>query len=423
MPNSTFRIVFSDECLADFNLLYLSSANFKYNHNTDIFVNESFVTLRVSPFQSTIATGDILQNICDAYLLDYPSLFTAEVESENTVLLTASLPNVVFSTTFLNPNIEYIIENETVVVPDAISVSGLSSDRYLINNEINAEITSDITTIYYKTIITNLSNQQVSTGLISYPYFNSSVRLSLQSVIKSLFDYPSDTDNYIIVDQIVPNSNKFKIQIYYNPPDEEGNPTSEVLGYETTKTFIRGGKRTTLTNQTISNGIIRITDKLPVWVGYDTADYYLDTQSLIRKIILAQVPAEQIDYRRTKGCNETYVKFLNQNGGYSNWLFESHTNNESNTNQGGFIRNNNVDDLGNEADFKLNVWAKVPKDYKQIILDLIISPEIYAMIDGVMVRVRSGRNSMEYDNIKRSYATKITFEVDNRFNPSLQWSN
>lgn len=423
MPNSTFRIVFSDECLADFNLLYLSSANFKYNHNTDIFVNESFVTLRVSPFQSTIATGDILQNICDAYLLDYPSLFTAEVESANTVLLTASLPNVVFSTTFLNPNLEYIIDNETVVVPDAISVSGLSSDRYLINNEINAEITSDITPIYYKTIITNLSNQQVSTGLISYPDFNSSVRLSLQSVIKSLFDYPSDTDNYIIVDQIVPNSNKFKIQIYYNPPDEEGNTTSEVLGYETTKTFIRGGKRTTLTNQTISNGIIRITDKLPVWAGYDTADYYLDTQNLIRKIILAQVPAEQIDYRRTKGCNETYVKFLNQNGGYSNWLFESHTNNEGNTNQGGFIRDNKVDDLGNEADFKLNVWAKVPKDYKQIILDLIISPEIYAMIDGVMVRVRSGRNSMIYDNIKRSYSVNINFEVDNRFNPSLLWSN
>ena len=165
------------------------------------------------------------------------------------------------------------------------------------------------------------------------------------------------------------------------------------------------------------------TTKLPVWIGYETAEYYIDNQNLILKRLLADVSIANIEERRTKGCNEVYVKFLNQNGGYSNWLFESHSNIENNNNQGGFIRNNLVDDLGNETDFKLQLESKVPKAFKQLILDLIISPEIYALIEGLYIRVRSGRNSMEYDNIKRSYATKINLEVDNRFNPSLLWSN
>ncbi len=299
----------------------------------------------------------------------------------------------------------------------------MEGNRYYINNEININITANQQPAYFKTVIYNLTNQQTSTSLISYPDALFSAQLGLQAIIKSLFTYPQDADGYVIQNQIVNNANKIKISVYYNPADDDGNPTEEFLGFETQKTFIRGGERTTQTNRTSLAGIITPVDKLPVWIGYDTAEYYIDDVARLRKRLLMDVSSSRIHVMRSKGCNETYVKFLNQRGGYSNWLFESHEDNENNTNQGGFIRNNEVDDLGNETDFKLQVSAKVPKAFKQLILDLIISPEIYATINGELTRVRSGRNSIKYDEIKRSYNVSINFEVDNRFNPSLLWSN
>ena len=115
--------------------------------------------------------------------------------------------------------------------------------------------------------------------------------------------------------------------------------------------------------------------------------------------------------------------YLLQSGGYSTWLFESHTDNESNNNLGGFVRNNKADDLGNEADNKLTLNAKIPKQFRELASDLIVSPEIYALRDGIFVRCRSVRNSIAYDNIKRSYNVTINLELDYRFNPSLLWSN
>ncbi len=424
MPNSTITITFSESALLTYSLID-TTANFRFTHNTSIDVIEEFVTSRVMPYQSSLVVGGTNRRnaFIDALNLDYPDLFTAVIDGVYDVIITSNFPNTIFETTIENDELTYTINNTTVTVPTQITVTGLESDRYLINNEININITADQNIVYFKTILTNLTNQQVSTNLITYPDSLNSADLGLQSIIKSLFNYPGDAEGYVVPDQIVPNSNKYKISVYFNEADVDGNPTTEVLGFETTKNFIRGGKRTTLTNQTIDAGLITPIDKLPVWRGYETAEYYIDGQNLIRKRILSDVSSSNIQEMRPKGCNQTYVKFLNQNGGYSNWLFESHANTENNTNQGGFIRDNVVDDLGNETDYKLQVSAKVPKAFIQLILDLIISPEIYATIDGVFVRVRSGRNSRTYDNIKRSYAVDINFEVDNRFNPSLLWSN
>lgn len=384
---------------------------------------ETFKTIRAFNGQSTIGAtiDEAAQNYASAFDLDYNG-FNVELLN-NVVTITVEGLNFDYFIDYTISNPFATVEILEPSVLTSITVTGLESDRYLINNEINIDILANQQTSYFKTILTNLSNQQISTALITYVGNSNIAQLSLQSIIKSLFNYPADADGYIISDQIVPNANKYKIQIYYNPADINGNPTVEILGFETVKTFIRGGKRTTFTNQTINAGIITPTTKLPVWIGYETAEYYIDNQNLILKRLLADVSIANIEERRTKGCNEVYVKFLNQNGGYSNWLFESHSNIENNNNQGGFIRNNLVDDLGNETDFKLQLESKVPKAFKQLILDLIISPEIYALIEGLYIRVRSGRNSMEYDNIKRSYATKINLEVDNRFNPSLLWSN
>lgn len=411
MANSTIKIIFDNNSLTTMDLLGEDITLIYNNNGVDLYPEEVFVSTRIGFGQSSLTSAgstDKPQKLSEALLADYPTLFTAIFDS-NSVTLTALSNQASFGVSLIPSGLSTEINNNPVAPPSTITVTGLSGDRYLINNEINLTVQSVSTPVYFKTVLQNLSNGLISTNLIAYPDTLLSAQISLQSIVKSLFDYPRDATTT----DITKNSNKFSIKIYYN------DGVGEILGYSVEKTFVRGGKRTTETNQTLSQTILTPTNKLPYWNGYETAEYYFDVQNLIRKRAFADIDPINLKEMRSKGCNEIYFKFLNQNGGYSNWLFESKTETENNANLGGFIRNNNVDDLGNTADYKLSVQSKVPKEFKQLILDLIVSPEIYA--NGV--RVRSGRNSLSYDEIKRVYNVSINFEQDNRFNPSLLWSN
>jgi hypothetical protein len=436
MANSTIRIVFSE--LADPNgtgiTLKGRIANFTYYHNTTISVQETFINLRTSPFHATICTppsyieGSVEkpQLLCDALLLDYPTLFTAVVESPDTVLITSLFENTIFTGGEDTEYLTYIVDN--IVNPidgKPLKLVGLNDDRYLINNPISVKISSTNNPVYFRMVVNNLTNQKTSTEFISYPDTNGISNVQFEAIIKSLFDYPSDAIGYILPDQLVPNANKCRIRVYYRSLNvETGEISVEILGVDTVKTFIRGGKRTSDVNQTLQGSqILTPCAKLPFWDGYDTAEYYLDENSLIRKRLLLDVPSSRYELLRKKGCNEVYVKFLNQNGGYSNWLFESHLDKESNKSLGGFVKDDKADDLGNEVDNSLQCSAKIPKSYRPLINDLIISPEIYVLIDGIYKRVRSSSNSINYDSIKRSYNVNINFDFDYRFNPSLLWSN
>ncbi len=425
MPNSSITITFSSLALTGLNLEGMF-AKFNYNHNTSIDIIENFLPLRINPYESRLNGGNIVLNYSNAIAGDYPGLMVSLVSGDS-VTFTSAFSGTIF--TRINDDDEYLtygINNEDIPVDlNPITVLGIESDRYLINNPIIVNVSSLIVPIYYKVVISNLTNQKVSTNLISYPDILGSSKIGLDSVIKSLFEYPSDANGYLISNQIVPNSNLYKISIYYNYIDSLTSlPTGDILGYEVVKTFIRGGKRTAISNQSISGlSILTLTENLPIWGGFDTAEYYLDSQNLIRKRLLMEVPTDSKINLRTKGCNEIYVKFLNQNGGYSNWLFESHVDNENNDNIGGFIKNNLPSDLGNEVQNKIICNSKVPKYFIKIINDLIVSPEIYIFINGSYDRVRSSNNSVSYDNVKRSYNVNINFELDYRFNPSLLWSN
>ena len=103
--------------------------------------------------------------------------------------------------------------------------------------------------------------------------------------------------------------------------------------------------------------------------------------------------------------------------------FRSKNELESNVNLGGFVRNNLVDDLGNESNSTIQAMGKIPAEYAYYINDLIVSPEIYVLLDGSWVRVRSKNNSVSVNQTKRSYQVTINYDVDYRFNPSLLWSN
>lgn len=280
----------------------------------------------------------------------------------------------------------------------------LNSNGYLINNEIWFNINADSTVVYFKLILMNLANSKISTQFISYADVNNNAFVNIQSVVKSLLDVPNGSTN---------NSTKIQISITAN----------DGTNITFTKDFVRGGKRVNETNQTISpNQTLRLSEKLPVWSGFPVNDYFLSSGYVIQEQNLADVT--NIDYKRIKGCNNVYIKFLNQNGGYSYWLFESYTKKESN-NPLGYVINaqNNMVDLGSESDNDLQIYSKIPKEYRQYALDIIVSPDIYAYRNGTWEKLFMKSNSNEYDNIKKVYSVNINIDLNYRFNPSLLWSN
>lgn len=280
----------------------------------------------------------------------------------------------------------------------------LNGNGYLINNEIWFNINSDIDITYYRISLMNLANGKTSSQFISYADANENAFVNIQPIVKSLFDVPDGSTN---------NSAKIRISI----------TTNTGTNIQFTKDFVRGGNRVNETNQTISpNQSIRLNTALPVWSGFPAYDYFLSSDYVIQEQTLAEVT--NIDYRRIKGCNNIYLKFLNQKGGYSYWLFESYSEKENN-NPVGFLvdSKNDLLDLGQESKSDLQVYSKIPREYRQYAFDLIISPDVYAYQNGTWKKIFLKSNSVERDNIKRVYSVNLNIDLNYRFNPSLLWSN
>lgn len=280
----------------------------------------------------------------------------------------------------------------------------LNGNGYLINNEIWFNINSDVDITYYRISLMNLANGKTSSKFISYADANENAFVNIQPVVKSLFDVPNGSTN---------NSAKIRISI----------TTNTGTNIQFTKDFVRGGNRVNDTNQTISpNQTLRLNTNLPVWSGFPAYDYFLSSDYVVQEQTLAEVT--NIDYRRIKGCNNIYLKFLNQKGGYSYWLFESYSEKENN-NPVGFLvdSKNDLLDLGQESKSDLQIYSKIPREYRQYAFDLIISPDVYAYQNGTWKKIFLKSNSVERDNIKRVYSVNLNIDLNYRFNPSLLWSN
>jgi len=373
-------------------------------------ISETFVTSPIGSNQVQIGSTNLIsaQNLALKLASDYPTYIGTMVIGNQVKAnsLNGSPPYAMATNAPLRIEFEFI--------EASISINGLEYDRYLINNEIWISIGTGTLVEYFNVTIANNFTGGIPASAVVYPNISGVARLNISPYLKSLFANSEDPIGYNIDNQVVPNVNAFTI-----------TASSDFFeAASITKTFIRGGKRTNETNQTLpSLSQLRPTLRLPIWQGYDTAGYELDENNVERKVLLATFPEESKDYRRLKGCNSIYCKFLNQQGGYSNWLFESHTITESGNNLGSYIRDNKVDDLGNEFDSKCKLYSKVPEYYRDLIRDLIVSHEIYLTIDGIETRVVLGKNSMPYDKVSRTYTVNINFDFDYRFNPTPLWSN
>jgi hypothetical protein len=308
-------------------------------------------------------------------------------------------------------------------------VTGLSADGYLINNDIYLESPSYISplgfdlTTYYAITFKNLTTQAVTRPIEVYPLPGLGIKLNLAPVIKSLFSYPETNNDYTTLVPFEINTNYLAFEI--NIKRYHTTDTSNVEVYEETtisKSYIRGGRRTNESNITLPVGsILRPTTALPIWAGYPVAEYKLKAGYKIEKINNLNDVALK-ERLSVKGCNPTYIKFLNQYGAYSYWLFEGLTDKPDGTSLGYANNLGEVTDLGKEYEQSSTVYSKVPAKWLPIILDLIISPEVLLYTgSNTWQRIVLDSNKIEENSYKKVYETKLNYKKVTNFNPSLLW--
>lgn len=288
----------------------------------------------------------------------------------------------------------------------ALVINGLVKDFFLSNNPIFVNIE--------ETNVFDFFTVKVGT----YPAstitpINKKATLDISSYVKSLLPLGTNMVRLAIV-----------VSSYRKVSGNDQLLSSTTLN----KYFIRGGKRGSQTNTTAKpSSALIVTDKIPYWSGYPATYSYLNVANnpaSIEFIVLNPDFMRNTDLRKVKGCNSTYVMFLNSLGGYSYWMFEGVTDQQKNTNEG-LINNTRMIDLGNSYDQELELYSKVPKSYIALIQDLIISPEIYIYRLGeegvVWDRYYSANNTLEVNPAKNAQSVKVKLKPFNKFNPQLVW--
>lgn len=402
--------------------------------NTEIYFNVVSQRIYANEIQYNSSINTIATNYKNAITADYPTLVTATVGGD-TVTITSNndIANFTSGTVIGGGTVNFTYNNTVV---GNITVDGMNSTNYLINNDIIIRLGYDaLRGGYFRLQLENQTTGKSTNFITAQQGADGSALINLSPIIKGIFSYPTMKINALFSSFNFHNGcDTIKINISYI------NGAGQV-NYTVTKRFIRGGKRTDRTNLTVPLGYLMPTPKLPVWTGRELTISQL-TPNGIQITSLADFPEANKVYMQTKGCDSTYVKFINQNGGYSYWLFENITDSESNGALGSYVRigggisdgassvsristKTGYQDLGNTSDVTLSLSSKVPAEFLPYMNDLVISPDIYFYDTKLNMwhHATSARNTVPRESNRKAYQVKINLNVDNRFNPSLLWSN
>ena len=304
-------------------------------------------------------------------------------------------------------------------------ISGLSLNRYLVNNPIWVDISDAPETIY----LTFSAIDQNTTPLIS-PYviktFNGSASFDLSEIIKAMMNEPSHPVGLLSGDILHSNSSTMTLRFQaVEVPDE-------VL---ITKTFIRGGDATMGSNLTLlANAVLKESPKIPVWEGFQSSKYYLNANNQI--VYTNILENSEIERMSVVNCNPLFLRFLNTRGGYSFWLFEEWEVSEKSKKTETIRRRGNPLDLGMEMEYSLETTTRVNREYNATLSALLKSPEIYVhKIENLLnkrlsseigrftdwTRIYNAGNSISWNSFEEM--NEYTFKFDLLFNekPTLIW--
>lgn len=263
------------------------------------------------------------------------------------------------------------------VYTTALTVTGLNQDRYLVQNPIYVDIAEISTgTKYIRVTLTPVAFS-VSEGTpepepisIRLRPFGNQVYFDAARYIRAMM--PSPQHPYPLVNGMTVPKNTLRVRIKITAVDEDLNVTDTRTF---TRSFVRGGRWNRKTN--ISLGaptVLKVSDLIPQWPGYPIAKYTLNASGQI--IFNSIVTAAEIEQRRVIGCNPVYVRYMNREGGYSFWLFETYSLQKKTDKTDIIERRGVLRTTGNEPTYKLSVRGRVERKYFGAMRSLAEAPEV-----------------------------------------------
>ena len=80
---------------------------------------------------------------------------------------------------------------------------------------------------------------------------------------------------------------------------------------------------------------------------------------------------------------------------------------------------NNFTDLGVTLESSITLKTAVPERFNNLMLHLIVSPEVYFLDNGTYRKIKQRSQKHGYNPVDKIFEYKFEFDLDNVLNPSL----
>jgi hypothetical protein len=299
-----------------------------------------------------------------------------------------------------------------------MNIVGLSKDFYLINNPLNILVDGFTDAKYLQvTFINSFTNKTAS--LRVYP-INDTFKFDISGFIKSSFFRP----NYFSTTPTNLEFNLTKIDLSFTLV--YNNNTTESVNI--IKNFIRGGNNEGFYpnlnrkyNFLQDGDVVEylIVEKLPIWsnvLNSSTATQIENEQF----VTIETTEVERLEFP----CKGIKMIFLNQYGTYSEWFFNHYEINDKTKHidiidlfQTDFTAPH-FNDIGSNVETSITVKDNIPLRFNELIRHLIVSLEIYVVINNELIRVSLNSSKWEFNSKEKMYKHSITFDFAKILNPS-----
>lgn len=257
-----------------------------------------------------------------------------------------------------------------------MKILGLGSDLYYINNQIWIDLIEIQQSAKWINISLSNINDPSQTVVAIKPLrlynFGSTVEYDLSDVIKGNFTEPHYPANILNDEPIGTNYVRFQITFTEILINNTAGASITII-----KTFLRGGFAAQTSN--INSGIMSILQyngKIPRWGFYPVRKFWINAD---KKIVSTNIipDSETIDMP-VIGCLPLYLRFLNEFGGYSYWMFETESKIQKTKTYDIIESRTGSYHLGVEVDYGLEGESRIRREFFPLIKGLMKSPEIYA---------------------------------------------
>lgn len=279
-----------------------------------------------------------------------------------------------------------------------MTITGIEGSRYFLFNPIWVDITDAPTKVMFDVIINGESN------FFTLQSFNGKIRFDIGKLVLGLIKNTTNKTHTLLGAVDGAYSVKLKVRTL-----TAGTPPI----FEQIKYFVLGGKKSYSNNVTAP---VDLSLTNFAWQGYPRWKSILSNG-------IVNLEANDFDVITPRvNCNNLFVAFRNNLGGFSFYLFEDYNIIDENSNKGYYLTQNDIKIPGVDAGLSVTVRSKVHRNFYETISHLSDSFEIYIYNENVFdsddnwIRVNGRNNNFDFNPKNVATDVEMRFDVVTNFN-------